>query len=66
MTIEFDTTDLTGRITSLQEELVQADQLNGRLVRLLTDILAAWDHKDEAELASLMGDIERLLGDDLG
>lgn len=42
---EFDLTDLTNQVGRLRVELEQADRLNGRLIRLMKDVLIAW-HDD--------------------
>lgn len=56
---EFDVTDLTSKVSSLEEELRQADRLNGRLVRVLEDIKEAWHSGDLDRIAELMEELGR-------
>ena len=39
---EFDTTDITNRAQRLEAELRRADTINGKLMRMIEEVLASW------------------------
>ena len=39
---EFDLTDLTDQVGRLKADLKEADRVNGRLIRLMKNVLVAW------------------------
>lgn len=44
---EFDVSDLTDKVSRLEIELAQADRLNGKLMRMIENVLAAWHELEE-------------------
>jgi len=59
---EFDTSDLTDRVGKLQKDLEMADQVNGKLIRLMKNVLIAWhglvEKPQASELAAVMVELE--------
>lgn len=42
VTDEFDTTDVTGKLHNLADDLRRADSINGKLMRMIEDVLSSW------------------------
>jgi hypothetical protein len=42
MSDEFDITDITNRAQRLEADLRRADTINGKLMRMIEDLLASW------------------------
>jgi len=43
---EFDLTNITNKIERLEHDLKIADQVNGKLIRLLNNVISAWHEYD--------------------
>jgi hypothetical protein len=61
---EFDLTDLTDQVGRLKRNLKEADRLNGKLMRLMKNVLVAWHDSTRPELLeTAMAELEEAFND---